>query len=111
MSPVQAWQRGFESGQSIAGASGATMITSLTNPGAQSSPHGSAISTLTIAAGGHGPALTYSAAGLPTGLSINSGTGAITGTPTTIGLYSPIVTVTDASTGVAENVQFDWSIT
>lgn len=111
MNATQAWARGFESGQSMAGAGGAAMVLSLANPGAQSSPHGSAISTLTITAGGHGPALTYSAAGLPAGLSINSGTGAITGTPATVGLYSPVVTVTDASTGVSESAQFDWSIT
>lgn len=111
MSP-QAWARGFESGQSMAGAAAATFISSLTNPGAQSSPHGSAISTLTIAAGGHGPSLTYTASGLPTGLSIGSANGQITGTPTVVGLYSPIVTVTDAAgTGVAESVQFDWIIT
>ena len=111
MSPVQAWARGFESGQSIAGAGGATMVLTLTNPGAQTSPHGSAISTLTVSAGGHGPSLTYAAAGLPTGLSINSGNGQVTGTPTVVGLFSPIVTVTDASTGDSAGVQFDWSIT
>lgn len=111
MSPVQAWQRGIEAGVSIGGSSGASLISMLTNPGAQSSPHGTAISTLTIAAGGHGQTLAYSAAGLPTGLSINGGTGAITGTPTTIGLWSPIVTVTEASSGVTESVQFDWNVT
>lgn len=110
MTATQVWRNSFESGQSVSTA-GATLVLSLTSPGAQSSPHGSAISTLTIAAGGRGQTLAYSAAGLPAGLSVNSGTGAITGTPTTAGLYSPVVTVTDASTGVSESVQFDWSIT
>lgn len=114
MSATQAWQRTVgsltESGQAIAGASGATLVISAASPGAQSSPHGSAISTLTISAGGHST-LTYAASGLPAGLSISSSTGAITGTPTTAGLYSPVVTVSDASTGVADSVQFDWSIT
>ena len=49
---------------------------------------GTAISTLTIAAphdttGGN--SVTFGATGLPAGLSINSSTGAITGTPTTAG--------------------------
>jgi len=109
MSPL-VWRNSLESGQSVPTA-GATLVLSLANPGAQSSPHGSAISTLTIAAGGHGPSLTYAAAGLPAGLGINSGTGAITGTPTTAGISSPVVTVTDASTGVSESVTFDWTIT
>lgn len=115
MNTTQAWQRTTggltEAGQSVNGAGGASMVLSLTSPGAQSSPHGSAISTLTITAGGHGPSIAYSAAGLPTGLSVNSGTGAITGTPTTAGLWSPIVTVTDSATGDSASVQFDWSIT
>jgi hypothetical protein len=112
---VQAWQRQtaqcLESGQAVNGVGGASLVLSLTYPGAQSSPHGSAIPTLTITAGGHGPALAYSAAGLPAGLSVNSSTGAVTGTPTTAGLYSPVVTVTDSGTGDSASVQFDWSIT
>ena len=46
-------------------------------------------------AGGTGP-YSWSATGLPTGLSINPTTGAITGTPTVGGTYTPTITITDA---------------
>lgn len=62
-------------------------------------PHGTvgtAYSGGFTGAGGH-TAYAYSATGLPTGLSINSGTGAITGTPTgSGGSYTVVVTMTDA---------------
>jgi hypothetical protein len=47
------------------------------------------------ATGGQGP-YTWSASGLPAGLSVESG-GSITGTPTTVGSYPAQVTVTDAN--------------
>lgn len=47
------------------------------------------------ATGGQGP-YTWSASGLPAGLSVGSG-GSITGTPTTVGSYPALVTVTDAN--------------
>lgn len=46
------------------------------------------------AAGGTAP-YTYSIAGLPPGESLNSSTGAVTGTPTTSGNYTMVLTVTD----------------
>ena len=47
------------------------------------------------ATGGQGP-YTWSASGLPAGLSVNDG-GSITGTPTSVGSYPGQVTVTDAN--------------
>jgi len=47
---------------------------------------------------------------LPTGLSINVGTGAITGTPTTGGVFDVTITATD-SAGFADSASFTWSVT
>ena len=86
---------------------------SVTNPGTQSNVSGSAIGTLTIAAphdttGGN--SVTFSATGLPAGLSINPSTGAITGTPTTASLYSATIMATD-SQALSATANFLWNIT
>lgn len=86
----------------------------VTNPGNQSDPEDSAISTLSITATDVNTAdtLTYNAYGLPTGLSINSSTGDITGTPTTQGTYPvEIAVVDDGSPNRTSSVYFDWEIT
>ena len=56
-----------------------------------------------------GDTITYTAAGLPTGLSINSTTGLITGTPTTAGIYTVTVTATDQLGGFG-TATFSWTI-
>jgi type II secretory pathway pseudopilin PulG len=61
---------------------------------------GSSLSVTAGGAGGDGT-LTYSASGLPLGVSINSATGVISGTATVPGRYLPLVTVTDGSGGSA----------
>ncbi|MFL4902134.1 M4 family metallopeptidase [Streptomyces sp. MMS24-I2-30] len=55
-----------------------------------------------------GAGLTYTATGLPDGLSI-SGTGLISGTPTTIGTSDVTLTVTD-DTGASATVSFNWRV-
>ncbi|MCS3727475.1 putative Ig domain-containing protein [Bradyrhizobium betae] len=65
-----------------------------------------AATSFTPVTGGNGtPSLTYSVSpALPTGLSLNTGTGAITGTPTvSSGATTYTVTVTDANSATASN--------
>lgn len=54
-------------------------------------------------------ALSYAAAGLPAGLSINSSTGLISGTATTAGTSNVTVTVTD-STSKTGTASFTWTV-
>ncbi|MFF8596690.1 M4 family metallopeptidase [Streptomyces sp. NPDC015220] len=81
----------------------------VTNPGSQSSAVGTAVSLQVQASSTNSGSLTYSASGLPTGLSINSSTGVISGTPTTAGTYSTTVTVKD-STGTTGTASFSWTV-
>ncbi|MFF9603586.1 M4 family metallopeptidase [Streptomyces sp. NPDC014684] len=81
----------------------------VTSPGNQSSAVGTAVSLQVQASSSDGGALTYSATGLPAGLSINSSTGLISGTPTTAGTYSATVTVKDA-TGATGTAAFTWTV-
>lgn len=48
-----------------------------------------------------GKAITWSASGLPDGLTLNGTTGAISGTPTAAGTYSVVVTASEADGGIA----------
>jgi hypothetical protein len=90
--------------------SGVDVVT-VTGPGSQASTTGTAISTLQITASsskGDGIA-SYSATGLPAGLTINASTGAITGTPTADGNFTVTVTATDNG-GTKGSAAFGWLI-
>ncbi|GIF51471.1 subtilisin family serine protease [Asanoa ferruginea] len=82
---------------------------SVTNPGNRSTAVGQSVSLQLQASGGTTP-YTWSASGLPAGLSIGSSTGLITGSPTTAGTSNVTVTATDAAskTGTAS---FTWTVT
>jgi hypothetical protein len=80
------------------------------NPGSQTSTVGTAASLQVGATdSASGQTLTYSATGLPAGLSINSSTGLISGTPTTAGTSSVTVTAKD-TTGASGTASFSWTV-
>jgi len=79
----------------------------VTNPGNQANQDGESIN-LQIEASGSST-LSYDAIGLPSGLSINSETGLISGTVSTAGDYSSTIKVSDDSNGAAQ-VTFAWVV-
>jgi hypothetical protein len=82
----------------------------VTNPGAQTSKVGTAASLQIHASdSASGQTLTYSAAGLSAGLSVNSSTGLISGTPTTAGTSTVTVTAMD-TTGASGSASFSWTV-
>jgi hypothetical protein len=91
------------------GGGGGGNTVAVTSPGNQSGTVGTAASVQVHATDSGGAALTYSATGLPAGLSINSSSGLISGTPTASGTSSVTVTARD-STGVSGNTTFTWTV-
>jgi YVTN family beta-propeller protein len=82
---------------------------SLTNPGSQASTIDANVDVPITASDPDAQTLTFSATGLPPGLSVNGGTGRITGVPTMLGDYAVALTVSD--TIASATVNFAWSIT
>jgi hypothetical protein len=90
--------------------SGTGNTVTVTGPGNQNGTVGTAASLQIQASdSGSGQTLAYSATGLPAGLSINSSTGLISGTPTTAGTSNVTVTATDG-TGAAGSASFTWTV-
>ncbi|GAA3520914.1 M4 family metallopeptidase [Aeromicrobium panaciterrae] len=80
----------------------------VTNPGAQTSTVGTA-DTLQLAATGGTAPYTWTATGLPAGLTLNTSTGLISGTPTSAATSTVTATVKDAAAKTA-NVSFSWVV-
>ncbi|MEU7032047.1 alkaline phosphatase family protein, partial [Streptomyces sp. NPDC046275] len=81
----------------------------VTSPGNQTSTTGQADSLQLAASGGTTP-YTWSAAGLPAGLSLDSTSGRIAGTPTAAGTSTVTVTAKDAA-GATASATFTWTVT
>jgi hypothetical protein len=94
----------------VGGGGGGTNTVTVTNPGSQSGTVGTATSLQIHASdSASGQTLTYSASGLPTGLSISSSSGLISGTPSTAGTFSVTVTAKD-TTNASGSTSFTWTI-
>ena len=95
----------------LGGTGGGTGNTvTVTNPGARTAAVGTAVSVQVSASdSASGQTLTYSASGLPAGLSISPTSGLISGTPTTAGTSNVTVTVSDG-TGASGSAAFTWTI-
>jgi len=82
----------------------------VTGPGNQTSTVGTAASAQVSASDSQsGQTFTYSATGLPAGLSINASTGLISGTPTTAGTSTVTATAKD-TTGATGTASFTWTV-
>lgn len=77
-------------------------------PGNQNGSSNTAVSLAISASDPDGQALTFTASGLPSGLSINAGSGVITGIPTSNGQNKVTVTVSDGS--LSASTSFNWMI-
>ncbi|WP_018657403.1 putative Ig domain-containing protein [Actinomadura flavalba] len=86
----------------------ATTPPAVTDPGAQTAYASRPYRLAMTATGGTTP-YTWTASGLPAGLSIDRATGVISGTPARWGLSTSTVTVTDRSSRTA-SVTFTWSV-
>ena len=82
---------------------------SITSPATQQNVTGDTVSLVIQGTSAAGNPLTWSAAGLPTGLGINPSTGTVTGTPTTAGAFTPTVTAADEA-GAKRSVAFNWTV-
>ncbi len=91
------------------GGSGGGNTVTVTNPGNQTGTVGTAVSLQIHASdSASGQTLTYSASGLPAGLSISS-SGLISGTPSTAATSNTTVTATDG-TGASGSTSFTWTV-
>jgi hypothetical protein len=81
------------------------------NPGNRSGTVGTAIASFTVTQTGGTPPISWSATGLPPGITIGASTGTVSGTPTTAGSYAVTVTARDSSSPQKTgSTQFTFSI-
>jgi serine protease len=94
----------------VGGGGGGGNTVTVTNPGNQLSTVGTAVSLQIHASdSASGQTLTYSASGLPAGLSISGSSGLISGTPSTAGSSSVTVSAKD-TTGASGSTSLTWTV-
>jgi subtilase family serine protease len=92
------------------GGGGTGNTVTVANPGSKTGTVGTATSLqISASDSASGQTLTYSATGLPTGLSINPSSGLISGTPSAAGAFSVTATAKD-TTGASGSTSFTWTI-
>ncbi|WP_354637894.1 RICIN domain-containing protein [Kitasatospora camelliae] len=105
--PVGAGRTAAEQTLTLTPTGSAPETVTVTNPGSQSTTAGTSVSLRISAGDSAGKPVTFTATGLPAGLTISS-TGLITGTPTTPG--STTVTVTATSGTATGTTTFTWAV-
>jgi type II secretory pathway pseudopilin PulG len=85
-------------------------LPTITAPGAQRSGIGQPIAPLGIVATCTRTPCTFTATGLPAGISIDQNSGVISGTPSATGSASVTVTVTDSGGHAATTAPFSWTV-
>ena len=89
---------------------GSTGTVTVTNPGNKSGTVGSAIASFTLSASGGTAPYTWSATGLPAGVTIGSTTGTVSGTPTTAGTYNVTATATGSGGSGSGSTSFTFTV-
>ncbi|PYC78261.1 hypothetical protein C7C46_16515 [Streptomyces tateyamensis] len=107
-STVGGGRTGAEQTLSLTAVGSAAETVTVANPGNQSSAVGAAVSLQLAGTDSAGKPLSWSASGLPAGLSVSTG-GLVTGTPRTGG--SSTVTVTASSGTASGSTSFSWAVT
>ena len=92
------------------GTTGGNANPAVTNPGNQSTAVGASVNLQINASDADGDTLSYTASGLPAGLSIGAANGLISGSPTTAGSSNVTVTAADGKGGTG-TTSFTWTVT
>ncbi len=86
-----------------------TSSPAVVNPGPLANPRNANVSRTMLASDGTSSPMTFSASGLPTGLTISASSGVISGAPTILGNFNVVITAANSG-GDTGTASFVWSI-